>query len=138
MRVVTIGYGGRRPEDLVEILGLHGVRTVVDVRLRPERASLGAFARAASPERGIERRLREAGIAYVSRIELGNLFREREAWREPYRELLQRAGDLLLDPLRELEAPLGLLCAERRVADCHRGLIAEALAERGWEVVHVE
>lgn len=134
----TIGYGGRSPTELLERLGAHGVRTIVDVRLRPDRAHLGSFARSAEPGRGIEGWLEPAGILYRARIDLGNLFREREDWRAPYARLLAVAGDLLLEGLDELPGPICLLCAEKRPADCHRSLIADALVGRGHEVLHIE
>ena len=46
--------------------------------------------------------------------------------------------DLLVSCLEGLEPPVCLLCAERRVAECHRLVIAEFLAARGAEVEHLE
>lgn len=138
MKVFTIGYGGRTPDDLLKRLGDAGVRTVVDVRLRPDRASMGVFVKAKSPDKGIERLLASAGIAYRSLPELGNVFRECDDWRERYAELINCAGHLLVNRLDGLTAPLCLLCAERRVADCHRLQIAEFLAARGDEVEHLD
>jgi uncharacterized protein (DUF488 family) len=138
MKVFTIGYGGRPPEELAQRLVQAGVRTVVDVRLRPDRASLGAYARAKSPDKGIERLLSSHGLRYRSLPELGNLFLEHEDWRQLYATLLSRAGELLVMRLAALEGPLCLLCAERRVADCHRLQIAEFLSARGHEIVHLE
>lgn len=138
MKIFTIGYGGRTPDDLLLRLTAAGVRTVADVRLRPDRASMGVFAGAKSPDKGIERLFASAGIGYRSLPELGNLFLEYEDWRERYAAFIQCAGHLLVSRLNGLEPPLCLLCAERRVAECHRFQIAQFLAARGDEVEHLD
>jgi uncharacterized protein (DUF488 family) len=134
----TIGYGGRKPAELTAALQAAGVRTVVDVRLRPDRAALGAFTRAKTPDKGIERLLSDAGIGYVSLIELGNLFREYDDWRQRYAELLAAAGDLLAVRLDGVSAPFCLMCAERNVEECHRRQIAEFLVQKGYAVEHLQ
>jgi uncharacterized protein (DUF488 family) len=144
MKLFTIGYGGRGPQEFTALLEQHGIGTVVDVRLRPDRASMGVYAKAKSPEKGIERLLADAGIKYLSAIELGNVFMEHEDWREPYRRLLDRAGQALIDPVlrrleeQELPRPWCLMCAEKRATDCHRGLIADHLSTLGFEIEHLE
>jgi uncharacterized protein (DUF488 family) len=139
VKFYTIGYGGRAPEEFIGLLALHGIRGVADVRIRPDRASMGAYSRARTPEKGIERLLAGHGIAYRPILELGNVFFDLEDWRTPYRELLRRSGDLLVARLGEIAAPFCLLCAEKRVAECHRQMIAEHLvATRGWKVDHIE
>jgi uncharacterized protein (DUF488 family) len=138
VKLYTIGYGGRRPDDFVAMLKGQGVNTVVDVRLRPDRASMGCYSRAKSPAKGIARLLSDAGILYVSAIELGNVFLHHDDWRERYRKLLERAGDLLTERLLQTPTPLCLMCAERKPEMCHRALIAGYLAERGWQVEHLE
>ena len=138
MKLFSIGYGGRTPDDLLKRLCDAGVRTVVDVRLRPDRASMGVFVKAKAADKGIERLLASAGIAYRSLPELGNVFRDCDDWRERYAALIESAGHLLVSRLDELTPPLCLLCAERRVADCHRLQIAEFLAARGNEVEHLD
>lgn len=139
MTFYTIGYGGRRPAEFVERLAECGVRSVADVRIRPDRASMGAFARARSPDRGIERLLGDRGIAYHPILELGNLFRDLDDWHAPYREFFDRAGDLVVGRLEHLPRPFCLMCAEKRAADCHRLVIADFLvATRGWTAVHIE
>lgn len=140
-KLFTIGYGGLRPAEFVFRLREAGVRTVVDVRLRPDRACLTVFKRTKSPEQGIEALLREAGIGYCSCVELGNVFMDDEAfpeWRRLYAELLRRAGDMLAGRLEHLQAPLCLLCCERDVQHCHRQQIAEYLsATQGFQVEHL-
>ncbi len=116
MTFYTIGYGGRRPDDFVELLVGHGVRAIADVRIRPDRASMGSYARAKSPDKGIEKLLGDRGIAYHPILELGNLFRDREDWGPAYRAFFERAGDLLVGRLEGLPEPFCLLCAEKRVS----------------------
>jgi uncharacterized protein (DUF488 family) len=135
----TIGYGGRRPEEFVDLLVGRGVRAVADVRIRPDRASMGAYALAKSSDKGIEKLLGDRGIAYQSILELGNLFRDREDWQVPYRALFDRTGDLLVGRLEGLPQPFCLMCAEKRVAECHRLVIANFLVTNwGWSVEHIE
>lgn len=134
----TIGYGGRAPEEFVGLLRAHGVRTVADVRIKPERASMGAYTKAKTADKGIERLLSEAGIGYRSLPELGNVFLDMKDWTVEYAELIERAGELLTRRLIELPGPFCLLCAEKRVADCHRRMIADHLVGRGWGVEHIE
>lgn len=138
MKFYTIGYGGRVPEEFVGLLALHGIRAIADVRIRPDRASMGAYTRARTHDKGIERLLVGRGISYHPILELGNVFFDLEDWRAPYRELIRRSGDLLVARLLEVPAPFCLLCAEKRAAECHRQMIAEHLvASRGWDVHHI-
>ncbi len=139
MKFYTIGYGGRSPAEFASLLTRHGVRCVADVRIRPDRASMGAFVKARTADKGIERLLSDHGIAYLSLVELGNMFRDLDDWHVPYRQLFDRAGDLLVSRLVELPESFCLLCAEKRVSDCHRLVIADFLvATRDWTVVHIE
>jgi uncharacterized protein (DUF488 family) len=135
----TIGYGGRKPEELTRALADHGVRTVVDVRLRPDRASVGAYARAREADRGIAGLLARAGLGYVALPELGNLFLEDPDWAQRYERLLALAGPLLFDRLEGLPQPVCLMCAERDVTDCHRRHLAAHLQRaKGWAFTHIE
>jgi uncharacterized protein (DUF488 family) len=138
-KFLTIGYGGRPPEEFVGLLSAHGVKTVADVRIRPERASMGAYTKARTADKGIEKLLSDRGIGYQAILELGNVFLDRGDWRADYADLIDRAGDLLTARLVDLPGPFCLLCAEKRVADCHRRVIADYLVERhGWTVTHIE
>lgn len=139
MKIFTIGYGGRSREQFLELLQKNGVRTVVDVRLRPDRASMGIWVKAKTADKGIEKTLVEAGIEYRSLIELGNILLEFEDWQNLYRELLETSGDLLTRRLSDLPQPICLMCAEKLVSHCHRQQISEYLVNnKGADVVHLE
>ena len=139
MKLYTIGYGGRQRDEFIDLVRQHDIRTVVDVRLRPDRASMGIWVKAKTSDKGIEKWLKDAGIEYLSLIELGNLFLEFTDWQDRYRQLLEQAGSLLIGRLVGLSEPYCLLCAEKRVAECHRFQIAEYLARtRGVQVHHLE
>lgn len=136
----TIGYGGRKPDEFVKRLADAGVRTVVDVRLRPDKASMGSYAMAKDAGKGIAGLLARAGIGYLSLPELGNPFLPYDDWPTRYADYLGRAGPLLFDRLTDaVPGPVCLLCAEKRVAECHRRHVAEYLVrQRGWAFTHLE
>jgi uncharacterized protein (DUF488 family) len=139
MNVFTIGYGGRSKEEFLSLLKSSNINTVVDIRLRPDRASIGFWAKAKTTDKGIEGWLSEAGIGYHSLIELGNIFLDYSDWNDQYEKLLNSCGELLIQRLINIPGPICLLCAERRVEDCHRKLVAEFLASHyGAEVHHLE
>jgi uncharacterized protein (DUF488 family) len=136
----TIGYGGRKPDDFTRLLAEHGVKMVVDVRLRPDKASMGSYARARDADKGIAGLLAKAGIGYVSLPELGNPFLDYDDWQSRYPGYLAAAAPFLFDRLTAaVPGPVCLLCAEKRVAECHRRHVAEHLArDRGWSFTHIE
>ena len=132
-QLVSIGYEGRDIEQLVAALKTSDVQVLVDVRLTP-----------ISRKRGLSKSaLREAlsavGIRYVHHRELGNPKDNREAFRqgsshsrERFRHLLE--SDQALDAIHHVtelldEGTVALLCFERDHAQCHRGIVAEVIAE---------
>jgi uncharacterized protein (DUF488 family) len=139
MKVFTIGYGGRSKEEFLSLLKSNNINTVVDIRLRPDRASIGFWAKAKTADKGIEGWLFEAGIGYKSLIELGNIFLDYPDWKDHYEKLFNSCGELLIQRLINIPGPICLLCAERRVENCHRYLVAEFLAKHhGAEIYHLE
>jgi len=135
----TIGYGGRVPGEFTKLLAEHGVKTIVDVRLRPDKAAMGIYAKAKDADKGIAGLLAKAGIGYVSLPELGNVFMEYDDWLERYEKYLAVAGPLLFDRFADVSGPICLLCAEKKVCECHRRHVANYLEEtRGWKFTHIE
>lgn len=135
----TIGYGGRKPGDFTKLLEVADVKVLVDVRLRPDKASVGSYAKAKEPDKGIAGLLTRSGIGYVSLPELGNLFLSYDDWPERYERFLALAGPVLFDHLETLAGPVCLMCAEKRLCDCHRRHLAAYLeATKGWVFTHIE
>jgi uncharacterized protein (DUF488 family) len=142
VRVQTVGHGTRPAEEFVEILLEAGVRTLVDVRRFPGSRRNPQFGRAA-----LEATLAEAGLAYRHAEALGGLLTgEPGEERFPcirvaaFRSYAARMGtaswqEALAEALAEPDPCL--MCAETLWVRCHRRLIAELLAARGNEVVHL-
>jgi len=114
--IYTIGYGGRKPRDFTALLRDAGVRTVVDVRMRPDRANMGSFARAKLDDKGIAALLASGDIGYRSLPEMGNPFLDpafERNWQPRYDALLAAAGPLLmvrLEALRRRSSPRAISC----------------------------
>jgi uncharacterized protein (DUF488 family) len=142
VKVNTIGHGTRPAEELVSTLRAAGVRTLVDVRRFPGSRRNPQFGRAA-----LEAALVEAGIVYRHAEALGGRLsgepgEERFACIRvaAFRSYAARMGtepwQTALDAVLSEPEPC-LMCAETLWVRCHRRLIAELLAARGHEVVHL-
>ena len=140
-QVFTIGYEGADADRFLATLKDAGVATLADVR-----------AVALSRKRGFSKSaLREAltgqGIGYEHFIRLGTPKEGRQAARAGDGDLMRRiycdevlATEAAQEAFRDLEAlaqarPICLLCFERDPANCHRRVLAQRLAERGFETV---
>ncbi len=141
-RVFTIGHGARPAEELVATLTEAGVETLVDVRRFP-----GSRRHPQFNQQALAETLAEAGIGYAHEVELGGR-RSGEPGEErfaciqtpAFRSYAARmAQPAWQDALaRSLAAPAPcFMCAETLWWRCHRRLIAELLAARGHEVVHL-
>jgi uncharacterized protein (DUF488 family) len=142
MRVSTIGHGTRTADELVASLHEAGVETLVDVRRFPGSRRNPQFSHAA-----LAAELQSAGIAYLHAPDLGGrrsgvpgedrfaclrvpAFRSYAAWMSSNQ--YQRA---IAEALGR-ENPC-FMCAETLPWRCHRRLIADLLAARQVEVVHL-
>ena len=142
MRVYTIGHGTRPAAELVECLREAGVRTLVDVRRFP-----GSRRNPQFNQDALRELLGAADVAYVHAEELGGR-RSGEPGEEQFacirvgafRSYAARMGTAAWQEAlaRALGAPRPcFMCAETLWTRCHRRLIAELLAARGHEVVHL-
>jgi|SRR5579872_4383500 len=138
MKFFTLGYGGLEPQALLDLLSTHGVRTVADVRLRPDRASMGSYTLAKSADKGLQALLNRQGIGYQWLPELGNVFICLPNWRTPYAKLIEQSGQLSTERLSAVPLPFCLLCAEKNPDECHRYQIADYLVRLGHEVEHLK
>jgi uncharacterized protein (DUF488 family) len=144
MTIFTIGHSTRSLDDLLALLRAHGVVQLADIRTVPKSRRHPHFARDA-----LERSLPAAGVAYRHFPALGGLRRPRldsrnSAWRhEGFRGYADHMETpefgAALDDLMGWGsgAPTAVMCAEAMWWQCHRRLLADALAARGVEVRHI-
>jgi uncharacterized protein (DUF488 family) len=144
-RILTIGHSTHAADRFGALLRAHGVELVCDVRRHPGSRRNPQF-NAGSLGPALDR----AGIAYEDLGgELGGrrLTRRDSADRgsraaafRAYAEHMQTpefaAGLERLERLAR-ERPTAIMCAEGDWRRCHRRLISEALATRGWRVAHI-
>jgi uncharacterized protein (DUF488 family) len=143
LSITTIGYQARTVDDIIGMLQAADVKMLVDVRLTPLSRKPGLS------KNGLAARLRDAGIDYVHLPSLGNPRDNRDAFRRGdetavarYRAVLRTPeGQAALGQLLRLARHLhvALMCFEHDAAECHRSMVAEALAEAGAmsQVVHL-
>jgi uncharacterized protein (DUF488 family) len=138
--IYTIGYEGADVDRFLTTLKDAGVAAVADVR-----------AVALSRKRGFSKNqlrdnLAEAEIGYRHFIDLGTPKAGREAARAGdakrmhqifCEQLATESAQAAFEQLAEFanEQPVCLLCFERDPAQCHRRIIAERLAKRGFKAV---
>jgi uncharacterized protein (DUF488 family) len=142
VRVRTIGHGTKPASELIETLRLGCVETLVDVRRYPGSRRSPHFNGPA-----LATALADVGVAYVHSADLGGrrsgvageerfgclrvaAFASYAAW------MSTPAWQAALASALELPQPC-LMCAETLPWRCHRRLIADVLAARGHEIVHL-
>ncbi len=129
---------------MIDALKSHGIELLVDVRSVPRSRRVPQFNRETLPAT-----LAGAGIEYLHLPALGG-FRKplpdspNGGWRNNsfrgYADYMQTAEfAAALDELIALGRgrPLAFMCAEALPFRCHRSLIADALAARGYCVCHI-
>jgi uncharacterized protein (DUF488 family) len=141
--VATIGYEGTTLSNFIDTLKLAKVQTILDVRAIPLSRRKGFS------KNVLANALEANGIAYFHLRDLGNPKSGRNAARNGQVSQFQR---IFLRHLRTLRArkalkeALGivsqkytcLLCLEYCPSECHRSMVADALAKKGnLNIVHL-
>ena len=140
----TIGHSTRPIGEFTNFLHTHEIRLLVDVRTIPQSRHNPQFNTDTLAES-----LKEAGLVSLHMPALGGLRKARKdsinnGWRNAsfrgYADYMQTTE--FLHALEELmmhgrQGQTAIMCAEAVPWRCHRSLIADALASKGWEVRHI-
>ncbi len=144
MSVFTVGHSTQTLEAFIEVLRVHGVTRLLDVRTVPRSRFNPQFNKDTLPGA-----LRAAGIAYDHLPALGGLRHPRAdspntAWRNAsfrgFADYMQTPDfAAALETLMEQagRGQVAIMCAEAVPWRCHRSLIADALTVRGVQVEHI-
>ena len=128
----TIGWSKMEPTGLVELLKLHGVETLVDIRWKPYSRFRPGFNKNRLGHEGGP--LLAEGIGYVHIVELGNEGKDTGTV-----QLVDEAVGL--ERLQaEMERGLAaIMCVCFDPERCHRRIVASRMQQRieGLEVVHL-
>jgi len=157
LTLFTVGHSTRSIVEFIELLRVHGVQQVLDIRTIPRSRrnpqfnsdALAQALDAARPAHQSPLRRGVGGIRYAHLKELGGLRRPKRdstnlGWRNAsfrgYADYMQTeeftAG--LAHALRLAEErPSALMCAEAVPWKCHRSLVADALVVRGVRVLEI-
>jgi uncharacterized protein (DUF488 family) len=141
----TLGHSTRSIDELLELLAAGGIKLLADVRRFP-----GSRRHRQFNQEALAASLAAAGIEYRHFVDLGGRRTERlpnspnTAWRvESFNanadymqspEFLAALDDLMI---AAKDRPTAITCSEALPQKCHRRLISDALAVRGWLVRHL-
>ena len=142
--MLTIGHSNRPLPEFLELLKLHHVELLVDVRTVPRSRHNPQFNRETLPET-----LAAESIRYEHRPGLGGLRHAKKdspnaGWKNlsfrgyaDYMQTPEFAENLDALIALEHQARTVIMCAESVPWRCHRSLIADALSVRGLPVAHI-
>ena len=132
----TVGYSGRTIDSFVEALTAAGVVCLVDIRFNAVSMYKPDFS-----GKNLEAALRAADIDYVHMPDLGvpsdirglatASGRRADIWDWYDEHVLPRYSSNLNWFFDSTDHPVALMCVEKDAEDCHRHVLAGALARRG-------
>lgn len=142
--VWTIGHSTRSADEFLELLKIHEVGLLVDIRSFPGSRRYPHFNR-----ENLSVFLPEKGIKYKHMAGLGGRRKPLKdsvnvAWRHAsfrgYADYMQTDEfKKQIDIVEELAASVNTayMCSEAPWWKCHRALVSDYLKVRGWEVLHI-
>ncbi|MCO5068105.1 MAG: DUF488 domain-containing protein [Kiritimatiellae bacterium] len=144
LTIWTVGHSTRTLAEFLELLAVHGIEAIADVRRFPGSRKYPHFNRDA-----LEVTLPAAGIAYVPIPELGGRRHPRPdshntVWRNEsfrgYADFMETdAFRAAIATLRERahRQRVAVMCSEAVWWRCHRSMIADYLKASGARVLHI-
>ena len=142
--ILTVGHSNHEEQDFLELVRGAGVELIADVRANP-RSRYPQFNRSA-----LAGTMKAAGIGYAPlggdlggrRTPESNSINqgwEVEAFRGYADHMASEQFEAGLGMLEDLagDRRTAVMCAEADWTRCHRRLLADALAVRGWRVLHL-
>jgi uncharacterized protein (DUF488 family) len=140
----TVGHSTRHIDEFTDVLRVHEIRLLVDVRTIPRSRHNPQF----DTDRLAES-LKKTGLGSLHMPALGGLRKARtnsinDGWRNSsfrgYADYMQtdnfqRALETLI--AHGTDTKIAIMCAEAVPWRCHRSLIADALVTRGWDIRHI-
>lgn len=142
MRIYTIGHSTRTLDELIQLLRVHQVGRLADIRRYPGSRRYPHFSR-----ESLAQTLPQHGIEYVHVPELGGRRKPvpdspNTAWNsEQFRGYADHMATPefanALDGLLASDLRTAIMCAEAVPWRCHRSLVSDELTRRGHEVVHI-
>lgn len=127
--VYTIGHGNHSIDRFINMLKIHHVNLLIDVRRRPGSRQFPQFNR--EPLKGsVERE----GIKYHY---LGDLIGGDPKFEKYMKTDRFLQGILELERVIKNKTPV-IMCSEFNYFECHRRFISSALTEKGYAVKHIK
>lgn len=143
-KLYTIGHSTLDIEPFIGLLKSYDVKVLVDVRAFPMSRRLKHF-----NKDQLDKSLTENGISYIHLPELGGRRRYDPSqpdygWRHrsfaAYAQYMQtpefEEATSKLANIADKE-PTAIMCAEKLWWKCHRRMISDHFADKGWDVVHI-
>jgi uncharacterized protein (DUF488 family) len=142
--IFTIGHSTRTIDEFIELLNLHSITQLVDIRTIPHSRHNPQFG-----QQEIEKSLKKAGIRYVYLKALGGLRSAskdsvNDGWHNlsfrNYADYMQtddfaKGLDALIDLAQDTTT--AIMCAEAVPWRCHRSLVSDALLVRDISVCEI-
>ncbi|MDE2234974.1 MAG: DUF488 domain-containing protein [Gammaproteobacteria bacterium] len=137
----TIGHSNRSIEDFIQLLQVHGVESLVDIRTIPKSRH--------NPQFNLDALKQSLQLVQIRHLYIKSLGGLRHAARNSVNLGWRNASfrgfaDYMATPefeqgLQELmriaeDKPTTIMCAEAVPWRCHRSLVADALIKQGWVV----